>query len=177
MTVWSGVCKIATGVQWLFNAALDANPIGITIVGIGALVAGGIALYKNWGFVCQKAKELWDWLKKITGFGNKTISVNAKVNKTENKLPDNKKIPHHSLGSAYFAGGTTHINEGGRGEIVTLPSGSKIHNHNDSKKMMNKGKNIKMDIHVHGNVIGNKEFLNQLGAMFTDRVLMALGNI
>ena len=42
------VTKLVTAAQWLWNAALTANPIGLIIVAIGALIAAGIALYKNW---------------------------------------------------------------------------------------------------------------------------------
>lgn len=46
---------IATAAQWLFNAALDANPIGIIIIAIAALVAGLI-----WFFTQTKlGKEIW----------------------------------------------------------------------------------------------------------------------
>ena len=44
MTAWIGIVKgatlIWTGVQWLLNIALTANPIGLIIVAIGALVGG-----------------------------------------------------------------------------------------------------------------------------------------
>ncbi|MFC7723375.1 hypothetical protein [Nonomuraea recticatena] len=47
----SGVVKAATvawtGVQWLLNAALNANPIGIIVLAIAALVAGAIWAYNN----------------------------------------------------------------------------------------------------------------------------------
>lgn len=36
--------KALTAVQWLWNAALTANPIGIIIVAVGALIAGIVAL-------------------------------------------------------------------------------------------------------------------------------------
>lgn len=39
--------KVATAAQWLWNVALSANPVGIVIVAVAALVAGIIALY-NW---------------------------------------------------------------------------------------------------------------------------------
>lgn len=39
--------KVMTGAQWLLNAALSANPIGIVIVAIAALTAGIIYAYKN----------------------------------------------------------------------------------------------------------------------------------
>src|SRR5690606_19560985 len=39
--------KIWTGVQWLLNAAMSANPIGIIIVAIVALVAAIVLAYRN----------------------------------------------------------------------------------------------------------------------------------
>ena len=48
---WKGIAAAATGVwtgaQWLLNAALTANPIGIVIVVIAALVAAIVIAYKN----------------------------------------------------------------------------------------------------------------------------------
>lgn len=35
------------GAQWLLNAALDANPIGLTIIAIAALVAGIVLAYRH----------------------------------------------------------------------------------------------------------------------------------
>jgi chemotaxis protein histidine kinase CheA len=40
------VQKVVTGAQWLWNAAMAANPIGAIIAGIVALVAAGVALTK-----------------------------------------------------------------------------------------------------------------------------------
>jgi hypothetical protein len=49
--VAAGVVRAATlawvGVQWLLNAALSANPIGLVVLAIAALVAGIIYAYKN----------------------------------------------------------------------------------------------------------------------------------
>lgn len=41
------VQKLVTAAQWLFNVALDANPIGIAVVAIGALAAGFYEAYKH----------------------------------------------------------------------------------------------------------------------------------
>ena len=42
----------ATAAQWLWNIALDANPIGLIIIAIGALALAAIELVKHWrGFV------------------------------------------------------------------------------------------------------------------------------
>jgi len=49
-------------IQWALNAAMSANPIGIIIVAIGALVAGITILIKNW-------EKVWGWLNKV--FDNK----------------------------------------------------------------------------------------------------------
>ncbi|WP_326564560.1 hypothetical protein [Micromonospora peucetia] len=53
-TVWSvatkaaaAASKIWTGIQWLLNAALLANPIGLVVLAIGALVAAVVIAYKN----------------------------------------------------------------------------------------------------------------------------------
>ena len=40
------VTKAVTAAQWLYNAALTANPIGLVVVAVGALVAAFIALRK-----------------------------------------------------------------------------------------------------------------------------------
>lgn len=48
--------KIATAAQWLFNAAMKANPIGLAIAGVGALVAGMVWLYKT----CEPVRAVFD---------------------------------------------------------------------------------------------------------------------
>lgn len=56
---WYGVMQVVTAAQWLFNAALAANPIGIVIVAIGLLIGAGILLVRNWEKVSQGASDLW----------------------------------------------------------------------------------------------------------------------
>lgn len=46
-TLVSGITKTWTAVQWALNLALSANPIGIVIVAIAALVAGLIYAWNN----------------------------------------------------------------------------------------------------------------------------------
>lgn len=44
---WAAVTKIAAGVQWALNAAMDANPIGLVVIAIAALVFALIVAYKK----------------------------------------------------------------------------------------------------------------------------------
>ena len=54
------VQKALTAVQWAWNAAMTANPIGVIIVGIAALIAAGYALYANWDKVKKFFTTLWE---------------------------------------------------------------------------------------------------------------------
>jgi phage-related protein len=49
--IWTGIVSAATkawtAVQWLLNAALSANPIGLVVIALVALVAGLILAYKK----------------------------------------------------------------------------------------------------------------------------------
>lgn len=74
-TAWSAVTTVATGVQWLYNAALDANPITLIIIAVIALVAATVILWKKndafrafmtaaWGLIWGAIKTGWNWLKK-----------------------------------------------------------------------------------------------------------------
>lgn len=78
--------KVSAGAQWALNAAMSANPIGLIIVGIAALVAGFILAYKKSetfreivtgamdgariaiGWVIDKGKDLVGW---FTGLPSK----------------------------------------------------------------------------------------------------------
>lgn len=54
---WTVIQGLCTAAQWAFNVALSANPIGIIIVAIGALIAIGVALWMNWDSVCAWCKQ------------------------------------------------------------------------------------------------------------------------
>ncbi|MFQ0992914.1 phage tail tape measure protein, partial [Gilliamella apicola] len=48
-----------------FGVALLANPVGLVIAGIAALVAAGYFLYKNWDQVVKFIKNMWSGVKKF----------------------------------------------------------------------------------------------------------------
>lgn len=58
--------KAVTAAQWLLNAAMDANPIGIIIIAITALVAGFIYLWKTSEGFRNFWIGLWNGIKSIT---------------------------------------------------------------------------------------------------------------
>lgn len=65
---------VANGLQ-IAVAALT-SPFGIVVVVIGAVIAAGVLLYKNWDTICEHAAKLKDWVvNKVTGI--KDAVVNA----------------------------------------------------------------------------------------------------
>lgn len=55
--------------QWLINAAMNANPIGLIITAIAALVAGFVLLWNN----CEGLRDFW------IGFWEKVVDVCSKA--------------------------------------------------------------------------------------------------
>jgi tape measure domain-containing protein len=63
MEAWRAVVAIVTAAQVAWNVAMLANPIGIVIASIGALIAVGVLLYTHWDVVKEKMTALWQWIK------------------------------------------------------------------------------------------------------------------
>ena len=51
-----------TVAQWAFNAAMTANPIGVIIAALTALIGVGYLVHKNWDALKDKAFEFWEAL-------------------------------------------------------------------------------------------------------------------
>lgn len=66
-SAWAMGTKAAAGAQWLLNAAMDANPIGIVIVILGALVAGVVIAYNKLGWFKDGVNAVWTGIKNVTG--------------------------------------------------------------------------------------------------------------
>ena len=60
---------VATGVwtvaQWLLNVALTANPVGLVIVGIGALIGVIAVAVKYWSQITAAVTRAWEWFWKL----------------------------------------------------------------------------------------------------------------
>lgn len=62
-TAWGAATKIATAVQWLFNAAMLANPIVLVIAAIVAIIAIIVLLIANWDKVTEVVGKVWEAIK------------------------------------------------------------------------------------------------------------------
>lgn len=100
--------NIWTVAQWALNAALTANPVGVVIMAIAALVAAVVLAYKNsetfrnicdqvWKVikglagvlleglvqalkvVVEKLKIAWDWLSKLLGLDGGEVKIKAET--------------------------------------------------------------------------------------------------
>lgn len=89
-TAQAGATTAATGAQWSLNAALAANPIGVVVIAIAALVGGFVLAWKHsetfrdivrgaLGVVKDAAIGFWDFFKtlpeKIGSIGSKIVEV------------------------------------------------------------------------------------------------------
>lgn len=191
----------AATAQGTLNTVMAANPIGAVILAVEALVAGGILLYKNWDTVKAKAGELWTKVKTVFGGVRDTITgafdaAKKKVKGFFSWLDDKissvpilgdiysggksalswigDKISGHAMGTPYFSGGLTRVNERG-GEIMRLPSGTQIIPHDVSVKTAG-GRSVTVNVTIQGNVIGNREYAEEMGDYVARRVLAACGN-
>lgn len=68
--------KIATAAQWLWNAAMDANPLGAIVLAITALIAAGYALIKFFSDSAEEEENAIAASKKHT----KEIEAQTKAN-------------------------------------------------------------------------------------------------
>lgn len=85
---------------------------------------------------------------------------------------------HNALGTSFFRGGPTYVNENG-GELITLPSGSQIMPHQELLQLVNNGGGgwrVTVNLTVQGNVIGNREYMRQTGEYIAKKVRDALRN-
>ncbi len=296
--------------QWALNAAMNANPIGLVIGLIAALIGIIWMAWRNWDKICNFIGRAWEWLKEvinsicevlvgifmpiwdavcnaviwlkdiilgvcdvvggiftaiwdgvvkaldklkegfnkvtdfITGvfmsawdslmkaldailhpietaknafgklidklkFWNKTPADDKTINITENTKKTTETVgganktgiattsiknPRHALGTTYFKGGVTGINEGGRDETAILPAGTQILSHEEGKSLQknntekqviikeveskkNSDKKIELHIHIAGNFIGEKEHMEKYGEYTANKILAALNNM
>ncbi len=60
--IWAAGTAAMTAEQWSLNAAMDANPIGIVVIAIAALVAGLVWAYNNVGWFKDGVDAAFKWI-------------------------------------------------------------------------------------------------------------------
>lgn len=119
----------------------------------------------NW--VIEKINSLKidvpDWVPVI---GGNTYSFNIPT------IPTN--MPNYATGTSYHRGGLATINEGGRGEIVDLPNGSRVIPADKSQKLLerNNSNNINVTVNVY-----NPNDVDEIIHKFAYKLKQAIDNI
>lgn len=85
------------------------------------------------------------------------------------------KLAGNALGTSYWRGGLTRVNERG-GEIINLPSGTQIIPHDVSTRMV-QGGGVTVNVTVMGNMIGNEQYADEMGEIIVGKILAAHGNM
>lgn len=79
-------------------------------------------------------------------------------------------------GTNYWQGGPTIVGEYGP-ELINLPRGSSVNtNAQTQRELSGSGTTINCPITIQGNVIGNQEFIDEVGSAITSRVQLAISN-
>jgi phage-related protein len=61
------VVKTWTAVQWLLNISMSANPIGLVIIAVGALIAVVALIIMHWDTIKGWFTGFWNWAKDFFG--------------------------------------------------------------------------------------------------------------
>lgn len=122
--------KVWAGVQWVLNAAMSANPIGLVILGIAALIAIGYVLYSNWEEISAFASSMWegaktaisnfatlaeqkigeayDWIMQkwegLRSFLSHPIDFLVRYNTEQREAAQGKDAKHNAIGGIYKQG-------------------------------------------------------------------------
>ena len=62
MVLSTGAMKAATAAQWALNVAMNANPLGLIVLGLAAIVGVSYVLYKNWDSITAFMGNSWQTL-------------------------------------------------------------------------------------------------------------------
>ena len=83
-------------------------------------------------------------------------------------------VKHNAVGTTYFGGGLTTINEHGY-EVVDLPQGTRIYPHSKSEKMLNNNSpNVSVSVNVNGNIFGLENAAELIGGMVCDKIVESI---
>lgn len=92
-------------------------------------------------------------------------------------VPQVDKEPGKANGTNYFEGGRVIVGEYGP-ELVDLPRGSVVKtNAQTQRELSGSGTTVNCPVTIQGNVIGNEDFISQIGEAITGKVQLAIANM
>lgn len=173
------------------------------IIITGGFIGAIFLIYKNFDKVKEVIKPVWEAFKETKVFkvaydifekmSNIIGAIIDKIKALKDLLSDKiggvvnsvksffggtEEVKRNALGSSYFTGGLTTINEYGRDEIIRLPSGSTIIPHDEIKNYNNQNnKSLNITINIQGNVIGENENIDNLANKIAGRIMQVGGNV
>ena len=124
------------GAQWLLNVALTANPIGLIIVGIAALVAAVVWIATKttwfqtvwrvaWGGIKSAAVAVWEWIKALPGNIGKAFANLANIITTPWRVAFNSiaRLWNNTVGGLSFRVPDWIPGVGGKGfDVPNIPT-------------------------------------------------------
>jgi len=174
--------RIGTALQWAWNAAFLANPVGAVLgaiaIAIGLVVGGVKLLYDHFdGFRKLWDKHIgpiWDSIQGFLGFGdggdidvNQNTRTTAGTVTTENKNTTvagtvSTSVPKYAKGTNNAKAGLSIVGENGI-EAVSMNGGEKVFNNKETENMLggnSQTNNISVNVTVNGDSNGKQVATN-----------------
>lgn len=130
----------------------------------------GIATEKNLTEIETATEKL---RKKLATVLSKSMTVSVPITATpsvdtggDTNTPN---VDTNAVGTTYFGGGFTRIHENG-GEIMDLPTGTRIYPHDVSEKMASNSPSVNVTVNVQGNIFGIDDAADIIGDRVCGRV-------
>ncbi len=204
MGAWNVVCGITSAAIWTLGAAFAflTSPIGLVALAIAGVVAAGIWMYNNWDAIKQWLILLWDdplraieqfvesakgvfsgifdWLGEKWNWVKSLFFTPITANVRSGAVSGvDAAVAHNAVGSNYFSGGLTEINERG-GEIIDLPRGSRIYPAATTQRMIQQelsstSKTSSANISISGNtfVVREEADMDRIAEAFVRKIEIA----
>lgn len=174
--------------QWLLNAAMSANPIGVVIAIVLVLVATFVILWNKCGAFRNFWIGLWNGIVSvfksvvngiITGIDTILGGINGVIGTVGKVIGVNVAIPlipHFAKGTNYFSGGTALVGEEGP-ELVNMPKGSQVINNNNTNKILSGSHSISIAKLADTIIVREEADIDKIATAFVRKIKMAEANM
>ncbi|MGL5962088.1 MAG: hypothetical protein ACRCZ0_09085, partial [Cetobacterium sp.] len=162
--------SLLTAKQWALNIALNANPIGLIVGAVAALVAGGILLYKNFDKIKESAMALWEGLTKVW---NSLTKIFTKTNNSKLDIKLNTTGEDGKPVDGTHKNGLSNVPKDGY--IAELHKGERVLTANENKGFL--GGNITLgNINISSNSNDPKKIADEVISQIVNNLIPRLQN-